>query len=83
MFFIVHPYTQTLHSLGIILLLVFIQVHNPSDLNGSGKLLNNNILNKTRTNGTLFTVCLNRTGIYDYVLIPCTKNRYHLGCFST
>jgi hypothetical protein len=54
--------------------LVFIQVHNPSERNGSGKLLNNSFLNKTRTNGTLFTDYLNRTGIYDNVLIPFTKN---------
>jgi hypothetical protein len=82
-FFIVHPYTHSLHSHLFILALVCIQVHNPSQRIGSGKLFNNRFTNKTLTTGALFTVGLDRINIYDYILIPFTENGVSLGCFST
>jgi hypothetical protein len=82
-FFIVHPYTHSLHISRITLPLIYIQVHNSSGRNGSGKLLNNRFINKTLTNGGLFTAGQNRLRISYSTLIPFTKNQVGLGCFST
>ena len=82
-FFIVHPYTHSLHSSRITPPLIYIQVHNSSGRNGSGKLLNNRFINKTLTNGELFTAGQNRMVILYSILIPFTKNQVSLGWFST
>jgi len=82
-FFIVHPYTHSLHSSRVTAPLIYMQVHNSSGRNGSGKLLSNRFINKTLTNGGLFTAGQNRMIISYSILIPFTKNQVSLGCFST
>jgi hypothetical protein len=82
-YFIVHQYTHILHRAGYALRLLYPAFHIPTGENGSGKLLNNSFIIKTRTTGSLFTFRMSGRQNFNSILIPFTETPAGLGCFST
>ena len=82
-YFIVHRYTHILHRAGYIRRLHYQAFHIASAKGGSGKLLNNSFIIKTRTTGPLFTVRTSESQNFNSILIPFTETPAGIGCFST